>query len=123
MGYANLALRFLLELAGVASVGWWGYQLSADGALRIALAVAAPVVFVLAWWLVVAPRAVNPIPQPTRVVIGTGLLLMGAAALWSAGQPLLAGIFAALVLVNAALMPVLGTQPHDTVGGRRMGEE
>jgi hypothetical protein len=123
MGYANLALRFLLELAGVASVGWWGYQLPTDGGLGIALAVAAPAVFVLAWWRIVAPRAVNPIPQPTRVVIGTGVLLLAAAALWSAGQPLLAGIFAALVLVNAALMPVLGTQPHDTVGGHRMGEE
>jgi hypothetical protein len=123
MGYANLALRFLLELAGVASVAWWGYQLSADGVPRIALAVAAPIVFVLAWWRVVAPRAVNPIPQPTRVLIGTALLLLAAVALWSAGQPLLAGIFAALVLVNAALMPVLGTQPHDTAGGRRMGEE
>lgn len=123
MGYANLALRFLLELAGVAAVAWWGYQLSGDGALRIVLAIAVPAVFVLAWWRVVAPRAVNPIAQPMRVLIGTALLLVAAVGLWTADQALLAAIYAALVLGNAALMPVLGLQPHDTVGGSRTGEE
>ena len=52
-GIAPLALRFLLELAGVAALAWWGIQTGADDAGRAVLAIGAAgslVVVWASWW-------------------------------------------------------------------------
>jgi Protein of unknown function (DUF2568) len=43
---ANLALKFLLELAAIAALAYWG-PTAADGVLAVVLAVAAPALFVV----------------------------------------------------------------------------
>lgn len=108
MAVANLALRFLLELAGVGALAYWGWQ-AADGfPVRLVLAVVAGGALVVAWALVVAPKASNPIPQDVRMLIGTGLLLLAAGALAVSGQPGAAIGLAVLVVVNQVLVFVLG---------------
>ena len=108
MASANLALRFLLELAGVVALAYWGYHASASTPVRIALAVGAPLLLVVVWAIVVAPGADNPVPQFQRMVLGTVLLELAALALAAAGQRTAAAVLAVLVLVNAVGMVVLG---------------
>lgn len=44
----NLALRFLLEIAALVSLGIWGWQ-KGDGWLRIVMAVGIPLIFAVLW--------------------------------------------------------------------------
>jgi hypothetical protein len=104
---ANVALRFLLELAGIVAVAYWGYH-AASGALRWVLAIGAPVSLIVVWALVIAPGANVPVAQNVRVVLGSVVLLLGAMLLYLAGQRTLALALGLLVIVNTGLMFTLG---------------
>jgi uncharacterized membrane protein SirB2 len=104
---ANVALRFILELAGLVAVAWWGFH-AADGATGWLLGVAGIVVFVVVWGLFVAPRARYPQPPRIRLVAGTVILLTTAALLATTGAVAVAVAFALLVVLNAVGIAVLG---------------
>jgi hypothetical protein len=104
---ANVALRFLLELAGLIAVVWWALH-AADGGAGWALAIVAAVVFIAVWGLFVAPRARYPQRPRVRLVAGT-LILLVAALLLAAGGAVVAGaVLASLVALNAIGIAVLG---------------
>ena len=102
----TLALRFFLELTGLAALAYAGYRTS-DGPLRWLVAIGAPAALAIFWAFVVAPGADNPIAPSRREVIGSLALLCAAAALALAGHPKLALAFAALVVTNQVLLAVL----------------
>lgn len=108
MSALALALRFALEVAGVAAIAWVGFH-AADGLLGWVLAVGAPIVLIVAWALLVAPGARNPISQDLRVLLGSGLLLVAAALLALSGQPIAATVFTILVVVDTVLLFALAT--------------
>lgn len=100
---ANLALRFLLELAGIGALAYWGWQ-AAEPPARLVVALGAPVALIVAWAFVVAPKARNRIPQTGRMLVGTGLLLVAAGSLGLSGQPLIGVALALAVVGNAAVL-------------------
>jgi hypothetical protein len=104
MATLNLVIRFLAEVAGIAAVGYAGFQFTAPMPLRASAGVAAAAALIAVWWLIVAPNTSNGLTQPQKDVIGTVILLVAAGALAVAGQPTLAVGFAAVVVVNAALL-------------------
>lgn len=114
MAAANLAIRFFLELAGVAAAAFWGFHLGDTATVHWLAGVAAPVLVVVVWARVMAPNARNSLGRGTRIVLGTGLLLLTAAGLGLAGQPSVAVLLGAAILLNAALMGVLGTEAFGT---------
>ena len=121
MAIANLAVRFVVELAGVGALAYWGSQ-AADGPEALVLAIGAPLAMIVAWAVVVAPTAHNPLTQPQRDLIGTGLLLGSAGALLAAGEATVAVAFAAIVVVNWILLVVAGPDratAEAAVTGRR----
>lgn len=113
MGTANLVLRFVLELAGVAALAYAGAQLPAALPLRALAALGLAGALVVTWALVAAPNTDNGLSQASKDVIGTALLLLAAAALGLAGQPVLAAAFGVAVLANAVIMLVLGPDARD----------
>jgi len=119
MATANLVIRFITELAGIAALAYAGFQLPGPLVLRIVVAVAAAATLIGAWWLVVAPNAANALTQPQKDLIGTCLLLLAAAALGLAWQPQLAIGFAAVIIVNSALLFVFGPEARESL--ERMG--
>ena len=108
MAPLNLALRFLLELCGIAALAAWGWSVSDVLPVQLAAAIVAPAVLVVVWAIVVAPKARNTIPQVARMLIGTGLLLACAGCLALAGYAALAVAFAAVNLVNTIVLLALG---------------
>lgn len=115
MTMATLAIRFLVELIGIGAVGYWGFQ-SVDNTLgRIALGIGAALALIVVWGLLIAPKATNPLTQPQRDLIGTGVLLLAAAALAVAGQPGLALAFATVVVIDWLIMIALGPSAVDVV--------
>lgn len=103
---SNLALRFLLELAALGALGYWGYQTGSGTFSRIALAIGAPLLAAVVWGLFVAPKATFATGGALR--LGLQLLVFGAAALAlaNAGQETLAIAFGGVAAANAALMAV-----------------
>jgi hypothetical protein len=121
MAVANLAVRFLLEVAAYAGAGYAVYQL-ADGVgalLRWLLAVAASLAVVGMWWLVVAPRTRNGLSQAQKDVVGSVLMLAIGGLVAIAGQPELAIGYAVLVVLNAVLLFVFGQDARERFDARQ----
>lgn len=106
MAQLNLGMRFLLELVAIVAVGYSGYQ-AGSGVTRWILAIGAPIALIVIWAFVVAPGATNPIPQDLRILLGSAILLLAAGLLYAAGPAVPAVAFAALVILNTALLFVL----------------
>jgi len=102
----NLALRFVLELAALAALGYWGATAPRSRLVRVVLAAVAPLVAALAWLLFVAPGAIFPAGVAVR--LGAELLVFGAATagLVVRGRRRTALLLAVAYVVNRVLMGV-----------------
>ncbi|MFD8207889.1 DUF2568 domain-containing protein [Streptomyces sp. NPDC059695] len=100
---ANEGLAFLLELAALAVLAWWGWEAAESVALRLLLAVAAPALAAVVWGLFAAPQARFRVPLAGVLLVKA--LVFGAAALALLGleRPLWAVVLAVVALVNTAL--------------------
>lgn len=96
MRATNLAVRFLLELAALASLAWWGWRAGDSALARVLLAVGAPAIFAAVWGLLIAPKATRRLPDPARLAVEVVLFAGVAAALVAAGA-----VWAGLVLAGA----------------------
>ena len=112
MAIANLTLRFILELAGIAAFGIWGLAVSSNPIVAIGAVAAAIVV----WALVVAPKTRNGLSQSQKDVVGTAILLVAAVALVAAGNAVAGVVFGVVVVVNAAVLAALGPGARDAFG-------
>jgi len=121
MATVNLGVRFLVELAGVVAVATWGLHAAPDPLVGALLGAGAAAALIVAWALIVAPNARNRLPQPRRDLVGTGLLLVSAAALSVAGRPALALVFAAVVVVNQVLLIVFRADARAFLAAGRAG--
>lgn len=105
----NLALRFLLELSGLAAVGMFGW-IGLEGAVRWGGVIGFPLAFAALWGTFNVPddpsrSGAAPVPVPGLVRLGLELALFAsaAAALYLAGHPRLGLGFGAVVLGHYAL--------------------
>jgi hypothetical protein len=101
---ANLALRFLLELAALAALGDWGATVDAGAAARVALAVGLPLAAAVFWGMFVAPRARLALPTGIRMLLGLAVFACAALALADRGHVRLGAGFAAVAVLNVVLM-------------------
>lgn len=111
----NLALRFVLELFAVASIADWAYQAPLPLPFRILAGVAAAAILVTAWGAFLAPTARRGLSHFQKDVLGTLVLLVASVALFATGQSTLAVIFAAAIVVNAALLLAFRHRPTPTM--------
>jgi hypothetical protein len=111
MQLANLALKFFLEIIGLASIAYWAFTVADQLPVRLVLAVVAAALFIAVWSVFLAPTASSGLSQAQKNVLGGLVLLMAAAALGGAGQPTAALVYAATVIVNAVLLLVVGDGP------------
>jgi hypothetical protein len=114
MGYANDGLRFLLELAALAALAYWGFA-EFDGVAQWVLGLGAPLLAAGVWGTFVAPKASRPTVDPVRLLPEVAVFGSGVAALLAAGSTTLALVFAALALVHLGLTFALGQRPARTV--------
>ena len=101
---ANLALAFLLELCLLAALGYWGFRVGQGMLGKWALGLGAPLLLAVVWGAFMAPKAWRPLPGMAHLLGAIVLFGLGVAALFVAGQPRLAGIFAVVVVINQALL-------------------
>jgi hypothetical protein len=104
---SNLALKLFLELAAFAALAYWGAT-AGEGAVSVLLAVATPAVAIALWAVFAAPRSRRRLPRGPRVAFELAVFAVAVPALLAAGSTGAAAVFAALALVNAALLVAWG---------------
>jgi hypothetical protein len=105
----NLALRFLLEIAALVAIGYWGFS-QHTGIWRVLLGIGLSVIAAVGWATFAVPddpsrsgRAPVPIPGVLRLVLELSLFGLAAWVLYAAGNPLLALILGSITIVHYAL--------------------
>ncbi len=103
MRVANLALRFVLELAALAGLAVWGLN-AAGGFARIGLAVAAVLAGAVVWGIWCAPKSARRLAQPRRTVVEAAVFGLGAVGYAAAGYATTAAVFAVVAVGNWVLL-------------------
>ena len=110
---ANLALRFVLELAALAALAYWGFHSGDSVAADLVLGVGAPVLAACVWGALAAPKSSRRLSGPALLAVQLAVLCAGAIALVAAGRPVLGAALAALIAANTVLLHVLEEDNHE----------
>ena len=95
----SAVLMFLLELGLLGAAGFWALTVfSSPWAAVVAVVVVAAV-----WGLVLSPKAPARPSWPWHAVAGHALFVLGAVVLFVVGQPVLGGIYLALIVLSLVL--------------------
>lgn len=100
----NLGVAFLLELAVLLAVGYWGFSLTHGAAVRLLTALGGPLLMAILWGVFAAPKASAPLNGVAGVAFRIMWFGVGALAFWFAGTPLAALVLAALYAANALML-------------------
>jgi hypothetical protein len=102
----NLIARFLLEIAALVALGYWGYQMAESG-LRFILAAALPLLAAAMWGIFAVPgdpsrsgKAPVPVNGSIRLAIELAFFALAAYALYDSDMQSLALVFAIAVAVH-----------------------
>ena len=105
----NLALRFLLELAALGAMAWWGYSRGSGGA-RLLLAAAIPLAAAVAWGVFAVPGDPSrsgsaPVPIPGTLRLGLEICFFSFAVwcLSSIHHPALAILLGSIMATHYAI--------------------
>lgn len=100
----NKLVSFLLELAMLGALVYWGFQVGGTLPMRLLLGLGVPVVVAIFWGKCMAPNARRRIAWPWLPLVAVMLFLGSAAALYFAGAPTAATMLAALAVINCAFV-------------------
>jgi hypothetical protein len=100
---ANLLLKFLLELAALTALAYWGLTI-AQGLLGALIGIAAASTMIGLWGRFAAPKSRHRLPRALRVPFELTVFALAALALLDAGQTRLGLTLALLALANSALL-------------------
>jgi uncharacterized protein DUF2568 len=100
--YANLALRFALELASYAALGYWGASVGNNVAVHVALAILVPAAAMVLWVAFLAPKARRRLEGPSGLALEL-VVFLGASAAASVSVSVGAGLALGVVATASAL--------------------
>jgi hypothetical protein len=99
----NLLVAFLIEVAALVALSWWGFHIGSSTGVHVALGIAFPVVAGVLWGLFAAPRRpALPVPSWFDLVVKVLVFGTATAGLAATGHPVTAGVYAVIVMVNTA---------------------
>jgi hypothetical protein len=107
MRSANLAVKFLLELAAFAAFAYWG-AVTWTGAAAVAAAIAAPALAVAVWGVFAAPNSRRRLRLAARAPLELAVFGLAVAAFAVTGRVVLAVIVGVVAAVNAVLLTLFG---------------
>ena len=100
----NLAVRFLLEICVLISVGYWGFNAGTGWFPRILLGIGAPLLIAVIWSMFGAPKAPYHLTGFMMFVLELVVFGSGVAALLATKNYPLARDFTVIVIINRTLM-------------------
>lgn len=103
----NLGAHFLLELGGLATLIYWGFN-TGEGLMKIVLGVGVPLLAAVIWGTFRVPndpgKAPIAIRGPLRLLLEVTFFGAAVVALAGAGQPTPAALLTIAVIINYAVM-------------------
>jgi hypothetical protein len=102
----NEGLAFLLELAALGILSWWGFSTGHGLLLHLVLGLGAPAAAITVWTLFAAPKARFQLAMPFVLLVKAVVFGSAALAYGSLGHQGPALAFAVVALVNTALAAV-----------------
>lgn len=102
--YSQALLRFLLELAAIGLLAFFGFTVTHNIVWRIVLGIGLPALAIFMWGRFVAPRAKNFLPLPGRLLVEFVIFGGATAVLWWRWNVLVAVAFAVLASMNSILV-------------------
>ena len=100
----NLALRFLLEIGALISFGYWGFVIGSGYLFKSILGIGTPLAIAFIWGVYGSPGAPIKVQGINRLLLELIIFGSAALALFAAGKPMLAIIFAISVILNRLLL-------------------
>jgi len=107
---ANLALAFAIEIVMLVALGFWALVAAPGGWVGWLAALAVVAVAIVLWAIWGAPKSTRRLKMPGLRVFKIGMFGAAVVALWAAGQPVWATIFAAAVALNLVLARAWGQE-------------
>lgn len=106
----NLTLRFLLEMAALITIGYWGWQQSNNLLLQIGLALGFPLIAAILWGTFAVPddpsrsgKAPVPVPGWLRLILELALFAVATWALFAVDAAVLGWIVGIVTAIHYAL--------------------
>src|SRR5919108_3961807 len=100
-----LGVRFVLEIAALVALGYWGFETAESTAAELLLGLRLPLLAAVIWGLFVSPKARYGTPL-RQAVFEAVVFAAVVAALLDAGQTGLAVAFAAVAIADGVLVRV-----------------
>ena len=104
----NLAIRFLLEICVLISVGYWGFKTNSGWLLKILLGIGGPLLIAIIWGMFGAPKATYHLNGLMRLALEVLVFGSGVVALYTTKNYSLAWGFSAIIIINRVLMFIWG---------------
>jgi hypothetical protein len=104
----NLGVRFGVELATFAALGYWGASANDSEGVRALLAVIAPLVAIVAWSRLLAPRTPKRLTGRAALFVELSIFAGASAALVSSGRRLVSVVYVSVAVPNSFLTRALG---------------
>lgn len=105
---ANLGLRFLLELAGLAAAGYWGFATFDNWPMKLICGIGLPLVMATVWGVFRVPNDGGPptvrVAPRVRLALEFVFFALAVGLLHRSGQETLSYVFVGLLLVNYGIM-------------------
>ena len=103
---ANLAIRFLLEICVLISIGYWGFKTGSGWLLKIVLGIGVPLLIVVIWAMFGAPKSSMRLEGLLYLLLEVIVFSSGVAALVLTRNYALVWVFAVVIIINRILLLV-----------------
>jgi hypothetical protein len=100
----NLALRFILELCGLAALGYWGFHTGKGLITKIGLGIGTPLLIAIVWAMFGSPAAPVKLSAPLHLLLELLVFGMPAIALYASGKHTFALMYGLAVVINRIWM-------------------
>jgi hypothetical protein len=100
----NAGVAFLLELAMLAALSYWGFQGEKSVWIKWGLGIGIPLAVAILWGIFLAPRANQRLNIIGGTLMSLGLFCLAAIALYQTNHPTLAVTLVVIAIVNRVLV-------------------
>lgn len=100
----NLTAAFLLEIAMLASFGYFGYKYPENNVLKYVLMIILPLVATTLWGIFAAPKSQRRLPKVQRRLFALTIFGASVFLLNQTGKTALAAAFSICIIINQVLL-------------------
>lgn len=102
----NLAIRFILEICALVSLGYWGFHSDHGYMVKVLLGIGSPLLMAIIWGTFVSPKASIPVRGIKRLLLELIIFGFATLALYNAEHPVIALFFLILVIFNILFLRI-----------------